>query len=37
MGGASTICSDKTGTLTMNVMTLSTIWSGKLISLDTHS
>lgn len=29
MGGANTICSDKTGTLTKNEMTVTTIWSGR--------
>jgi len=28
MGGANNICSDKTGTLTKNVMTLTNIWCG---------
>ena len=37
MGEANNICSDKTGTLTMNIMTLTTVWSGKNIALDTHS
>lgn len=29
MGGANNICSDKTGTLTKNVMTLTNIWCGS--------
>lgn len=29
MGGANNICSDKTGTLTKNQMTMTSIWSGN--------
>ena len=29
MGGANNICSDKTGTLTKNIMTLTNIWCGE--------
>ncbi len=33
MGGANNICSDKTGTLTKNVMTVTKFW-GQDITLD---
>lgn len=29
MGGADNICSDKTGTLTLNEMKVTNIWAGK--------
>jgi len=36
MGGANTICSDKTGTLTMNIMTVTNIWAGKDMQLKVN-
>lgn len=33
MGGANNICSDKTGTLTMNKMTVTNIWAGRDLSI----
>jgi P-type E1-E2 ATPase len=36
MGGANNICSDKTGTLTMNKMTLTQVWNGSTIEIDSH-
>lgn len=34
MGGANNICSDKTGTLTMNKMTVTKLYAGKDIDID---
>jgi magnesium-transporting ATPase (P-type) len=34
MGGANNICSDKTGTLTKNQMTWTTIWAGKSFNIN---
>jgi Ca2+-transporting ATPase len=34
MGGANNICSDKTGTLTLNQMKVTELWAGKEISIS---
>jgi len=34
MGGANNICSDKTGTLTQNKMTVTNIWQGVALKLQ---
>lgn len=36
MGGANNICSDKTGTLTKNIMTLTNIWCGSDKSIENN-
>lgn len=36
MGGANNICSDKTGTLTMNQMTLTDFWMGSDVKVQTN-
>ena len=36
MGGANNICSDKTGTLTMNMMTVTNVWAGKSLSVKVN-
>ena len=37
MGGANNICSDKTGTLTKNKMTVTNVWIGKDITINVES
>ena len=37
MGGANNICSDKTGTLTLNQMNLSQFWNVDVKTIDIYS
>ena len=37
MGGANTICSDKTGTLTLNKMTFIKYWNNTLRNIDSYA